>query len=174
MSSDPLRGTPLETTQWRSAALGRPENGLIGVMYDAYQNQSFPFVVANSTHWVYAGTGVKDGDSLAPIVGYEFDRVYDNGSTPPNLVVLARSPVIRHDGTAGTHNASIYTAPSGAWVFAAGTIEWSWGLSGGPEIRKVADATVQRVTANLFDKAGLPASSPGATFGAKPLGGPSN
>ena len=79
---DPLRGTPLETLHWRSAALGRPENELIGVMYDSYQNQSFPLLVANSSHWVYAGTGVKDGDALAPIVGYEFDRVFDNGRTP--------------------------------------------------------------------------------------------
>ncbi|HWE26063.1 MAG TPA: N,N-dimethylformamidase beta subunit family domain-containing protein [Myxococcales bacterium] len=169
MPSDPLRGTPLETTQWRSAALNRPENGLIGVMYDSYQNQSFPFVVANSSHWVYAGTGVRDGDSLAPIVGYEFDRVYDNGRTPPDLVVLARSPVVRHDGTAGMQNASVYTAASGAWVFAAGTIEWSWGLSGGPYTPGVADATIQRMTANLFDRAGLPASSTGATFGASGL-----
>jgi hypothetical protein len=30
INSDPLRGTPLETLHWRSAALGRPENELIG------------------------------------------------------------------------------------------------------------------------------------------------
>lgn len=166
MASDPLSGTPLETTHWRSAALGRPENELIGVMYDSYQKQSFPFVAANTSHWVYAGTGVKDGDALAPIVGYEFDRVFDNGRTPPNLVVLARSPVVGFDGTPGVHNASIYTASSGAWVFAAGTIEWSWGLAGGLGPHSLADRAVQRMTANLFERAGLPASSPGATFGA--------
>jgi hypothetical protein len=169
INSDPLRGTPLETLHWRSAALGRPENELVGVMYDSYQNQSFPFVAANTSHWVYAGTGVKDGDALATIVGYEFDRVFDNGRTPPNLVVLARSPVVTFDGTTGVHNASIYTAPSGAWVFAAGTIKWSWGLAGGIGPRSLADKAVQRMTANLFERAGLPASSPGATFGAAPV-----
>jgi hypothetical protein len=167
MNSDPQRGTPLESNSWRSAALGRPENELVGIMYDARQNQSFPFVVANSSHWVYAGTGVRDGDALAPIVGYEFDRVFDNGRTPPNLEVLARSPVIRRDGTHGVHNASIYTAPSGAWVFAAGTIQWSWGLAGGLGAHSFADRTVQRMTANLFERAGLPASSPRSTFGAQ-------
>jgi len=55
--------------------------------------------------------------------------------TPANLVVLARSPVVGFDGTPSVHNASIYTAPSGAWVFAAGTIQWSWGLAGGSEAR---------------------------------------
>src|SRR5438067_478808 len=35
--SDPLRGTPLESTEWRSPALNRPENELVGVMYDSYQ-----------------------------------------------------------------------------------------------------------------------------------------
>jgi hypothetical protein len=85
---------------------------------------------------------------------------------PRGYVVLARSPLVRHDGTPAMHNASIYTAPSGAWVFAAGTIEWSWGLAGGLRAQSVADRTVQRMTANLFERAGLPASSPGATFGA--------
>jgi len=135
-------------------------------MYDSYQNQNFPFVAANTSHWVYAGTGVKDGDSLSKIVGYEFDRVFDNGRTPSDLVILARSPVVGFDGVAGMHNATIYSAPSGAWVFAAGTIEWSWGLAGGLAERNLADKAVQRMTANLFDRARLPASSPGATFGA--------
>jgi hypothetical protein len=166
LDSDPLHGTPLETAHWRSQALDRPENELVGVMYDSYQTQNFPFVTVNTTHWVYAGTGVKDGDALAPIVGYEFDRVFDNGRTPANLVVLARSPVVGYDGTASTHNASIYTATSGAWVFAAGTIEWSWGLAGGLGPKNVADKTVQRMTANLFERAGLSASAAGATFGA--------
>jgi hypothetical protein len=166
MDSDPLRGTPLESTHWRSTALNRPENELVGVMYESYQTRSFAFVAANTSHWVYAGTGLKDGDTLPPIVGFEFDSVFDNGRTPANLIVLARSPVVGFDGTAGVHNATIYTATSGAWVFAAGTLEWSWGLSGGLASRSLADKTVQRMTANLFDNAGLPASSPGSTFGA--------
>lgn len=167
IDSDPQYGTPLQTSQWRSPALGRPENELVGIMYESYyRHQSYPWVVANSSHWVYAGTGVSDGDTLAPVVGYEFDRVFDNGRTPPNLTVLARSPVVAYDGTPGVHNASIYMAPSGAWVFAAGTIKWSWGLAGGIGPPSVADRRVQRMTANLFDRAGLPASSAGATFGA--------
>jgi len=166
MDSDPLRGTPLETTHWRSRTLDRPENALVGIMYESYQNETFPFVAANTSHWVYAGTTVKDGDALSAIVGYEYDRVFDNGRTPANLVVLARSPVVAFDGTSALQNASIYTAPSGAWVFAAGTIQWSWGLAGGLGSQSLADRTIQRMTANLFERAGLPASSAGATFGA--------
>ena len=72
--------------------------------------------------------------------------------TPANLVVLARSPVVGFDGTPSVHNASIYTAPSGAWVFAAGTIQWSWGLAGGLGSQSLANKTVQRMTANLDRK----------------------
>src|SRR5207249_987376 len=63
-------------------------------------------------------------------------------------------------------NSSVYQALSGAWVFAAGTIEWSWALDnyGG---RNLADARIQITTANVLNRfVGNP--PPDFTLGASP------
>ena len=50
-----------------------------------------------------------------------------------------------------THNLSLYKHSSGAWVFGAGTVQWSWGLD---EIHDrgnaPADARLQQATINLL------------------------
>ena len=43
-----------------------------------------------------------------------------------------------------------YQAPSGAWVFAAGTIGWSLGLDA-YGARAVPDVRLQQTTANVLD-----------------------
>jgi len=63
--------------------------------------------------------------------------------------VLSQSPYV-DTGTALTANSSIYQAPSGAWVFGAGTISWSWGL----DLSGVVDPRIQRITANLLQRFG--------------------
>jgi hypothetical protein len=45
-------------------------------------------------------------------------------------------------------NSSIYQAPSGAWVFGAGTISWSWGL----DFPGVVHPGIQRITANVLNR----------------------
>ena len=82
------------TTDWRGDPVNLPENGLIGVMYEDQVIQTYPFVVQNSTNWVYAGTGFTDGTSVPGIVGYEYDKVWNNGATPPGLITLSNSPVV--------------------------------------------------------------------------------
>src|SRR2546427_9772220 len=56
-----------------------------------------------------------------------------------------------------TANSSIYQAPSGAWVFGAGTTSWSWGL----DLDGLVDPRIQRITANLLNRF-LGVSSPAA------------
>ena len=57
-------------------------------------------------------------------------------------------------------NATIYTAPSGATVFAAGTMLWSWALDGwggflfGGRTTPV-DERVKRITRNILDRLGV-------------------
>lgn len=149
-ASDPLAGTPLETTKWRLAPVSQPENALLGVMSTAWEPPpAADWIVQNSTAWPYEGTGVKDGDALPGIVGYETDRVVDNGATPPGVLVLAHSPVTDVSGRKDFQEAVVRDAPSGAFVFAAGTIEWSWGLT------RAADPRVQRITENVLRRAGL-------------------
>jgi hypothetical protein len=96
----------------------------------------FDYVVSNASDPYYASTGLKNGDRLTGLVGYEWDGLLNNGSTPEGLVVLSSSPV-RAQGLLpqlppGTNpeisNAVRYTAKSGAKVFATGSIQWVWGL----------------------------------------------
>lgn len=161
-SEDPMRGTNLLTAQWRDPLIDEPENALMGVMYTDYQIVDMPFVVAGSSHWVYDGTGLHDGDTLPLIVGYETDGVWNNGRTPSDLTVLGASPVLSRLGRFFMHNATVYPGPLANYVFAAGTIEWSWGLSK----PGIADERVQRMTANLFAHAGFLPDTPGESFGA--------
>ncbi len=147
---DPQRGTALETTNWRAAPVNEPENGLLGVMFTAWEPPpAAAWVVANADAWPYEGTGVADGDAIPGIVGYETDRTVPNGATPPGTVVLAHSPVVDVNGRADFHEATVRDGPDGAFVFAAGTIEWSWGLW------RSADPRVRKITENVFRRAGL-------------------
>jgi hypothetical protein len=85
-------------------------------------------VIAQADNWVFAGTGLKDGDKLPGVVGNEYDRVTPERPTPATIEVLAHSPVTCK-GKKSFADASYYTAPSGAGVFDAGTFWWIPALS---------------------------------------------
>jgi hypothetical protein len=161
---DPITATlpALTTTRWRDAPVAQPENGLLGVMQEAQLpwDAAFPWVVTNAGHWVYAGTGLQDGAAIPGVVGYEFDRVWDNGQTPPGLAVLAASPVAWAGGASVAHG-TVHTAASGALVFAAGTNKWAWKLDDNEYRAAGADPRLQRITANLLDRM-LTTGPPGA------------
>src|SRR5438034_564277 len=53
-------------------------------------------------------------------------------------------------GPSDYSNSSVYQAPSGAWVFAAGTIAWSWGLDNFNGYN-FADPRIQQTTANVLN-----------------------
>jgi DNA-binding beta-propeller fold protein YncE len=161
-AEDPLAHTNLITQRWRDRGPNAPENELLGVMYSAWDAVDAPYVVRGAQSWVYHGTGLHDGDTIPLLVGYESDRTFDNGWAPPGLTVLSSDPAIDHTGAPEVHNATVYTARSGAFVFASGTIQWSWGLAS----PGVVDARVQRITDNLFARAGLTPALPGDSFGA--------
>ena len=50
---------------------------------------------------------------------------------------------------AATHNLTLYKASSGALVFGAGTVQWSWGLDGFTT-GKAVDRNMQQATVNLL------------------------
>src|SRR5439155_8749563 len=63
--------------------------------------------------------------------------------------LLSQSPVVNiSTGLPDYANSSIYQAPSGAWVFAAGTISWGWALSRSG----YADARIQQTTTNILNR----------------------
>jgi len=115
------------TDKWRSAAVDLPEETLIGVMY-AGDPVDADIVIEAADHWVFAGTGLAPGAVLPGLLGYEVDAV--QGHSPPGLQVLAASPwtALSDAQRQGVAHMSVYTASSGAVVFATGSIQWAWGL----------------------------------------------
>ena len=72
------------------------------------------------------------------LLGHEWDEDLDNGHRPAGLVRLSSTTVnnlwmiqdfgVNYDSGTGTHHLVMYRAGSGALVFGAGTVQWSWGL----------------------------------------------
>ncbi|HKV32266.1 MAG TPA: N,N-dimethylformamidase beta subunit family domain-containing protein [Candidatus Dormibacteraeota bacterium] len=152
-SKDPVQGATT-TVNWRSAPASRPEQPLMGVQYTSQVSwgNNVGYVVTNSSSWVYSGTGFVDGSVVPGIVGYEMDRFYPDYPAPnaTTRTILSQSSFTGSNGP-DYSNASIYRAPSGAWVFAAGTMGWANGLDGYYQNTDLTDWRIQRTTANLLD-----------------------
>jgi hypothetical protein len=150
---DPVQG-PTTTLQWRDPYLNRPEQSLMGVMFtsDGPYGSNSPYVVTNSSHWAYNGSGFKDGDSVAGIVGYEMDRLISTYPAPNAIsqTLLSTSPYTSTAGVADYANSSLYQAPSRAWVFASGTMSWSWALDNTGTAAQI-DTRIQQTTANVLN-----------------------
>lgn len=176
-SQDPVA----PTNKFRSPQNNRPENALLGVMYtgsavwkywlydtDRSYYGGFDFVVSNSSDPYYANTNLNNGDQLAGLVGFEWDAVINNGSSPSNLVILAQSPVspagVDEDLPSGTNtqvsNAVRYTAASGAKVFATGSIHWVIGLDSEGVSPNVEDLRVKQIAVNVLADMGARPQSP--------------
>lgn len=141
----------LMTVRWRDEPVNRPEESLIGVMYDGNPIDA-DIVITKPDHWAMAGTTMRPGDRLPRLLGYEADRAF--GSAPPGTTILAESPYTFESQTHVAHM-TIYTLDNGATVFAAGTIQWSWGLDdfNVPELRQSSlNANVQRITTNVLTR----------------------
>jgi hypothetical protein len=145
------------TTYWRDWPVNQPEQLLLGVMFGDVASE-LPYVVQSSSHWIYTGTGLSNGSRVNGIVGYEYDRVFssyvdgNSGATisltpQPGLTILSQSPV-----GSSFANSTIYTAASGARVFASGTIEWSSGLdnSGYGCTGGCVSSALQQATRNIM------------------------
>ena len=94
-------------------------------------------------------------------LGYEWDEDLDNGARPAGLVDISSTTVdvpqrlLDYGSTYGpgtaTHSLTLYRAPSGALVFGAGTIQWSWGLDGTHDRGgSTPDPRMQQATVNLL------------------------
>jgi len=157
----------LTTCRWREQPVGEPEAPLVGEMYGSIVNRVADWVVAGSGHWLYDGTDLRDGDHISNLVGQEFDTYFPDLANP-GTTILANGPVNAQPRPSldpgafpsrPIHNATVYTAPSGATVFAAGTFQWSWALDeygnrSYQGIHTPIDDRVARMTRNLFDRLG--------------------
>jgi hypothetical protein len=122
--------------------------------------------------------GISAGSYISPVkVGYETDHFYSSNDpiTPyagpytlrEGVVTLSASP-IHSESTAEywnqpnspnsaslIQNSTIYQANSGAWVFAAGTLNWAGWLCVSTACSANASAALQGMTKNILDKYSL-------------------
>jgi hypothetical protein len=115
------------------------------------------WVCRREKHWGFAGTGMKDGDAIPGLVGWEW---HGEPAKMAGLQVVAEGPV-RLGKIEKTFTATIYPGPKENFVFKAATIWWSDGLSAPPGyVRPSAhgakpkgpDPRVRKITANLLDR----------------------
>lgn len=168
---DPLRALDRSSRQltdkWRSEAVGRAEESLIGVMYTADPVDG-DLVVAAADHWVFAGTGLAAGDRLPGLLGYEVDCVHDRAAAAARgLQILAESPWVslKDPAERGVAHMSLYTAPGGALVFATGSMQWAWGLDdfNAPALRPaLRHPAAEQVLRNVLARFGSHGSTAGA------------
>lgn len=154
---DPLYGreSAQVTTDYRVAPAADPESSMTGVLYEGYPTDA-AFVVHSADHWLFQGTGVKNGDSFEHLIGVEYDRVTPDQPTPRPIQIIAHSPLVCN-GRSSHADAAYYTVPSGAGVFASGTMRWVEGIMAGSRddrddhgMDKRTAAFVSRTTANLL------------------------
>lgn len=99
--------------------VGQPDSELLGATYNCFP-ASGTFTIADAKSWVFAGTGVKDGQGFAGIIGPEVDYLAVPRSS---VTLLANSPT-----KCGKHKTrasmTIMRDPSGAATVDVGTMGW--------------------------------------------------
>jgi hypothetical protein len=167
--------------EWSDPACpGDAENTLTGVSFrngGERDRDDHPvpvgYRVQHADHWVYAGTGLRDGDVFgdAPdeyLVGYEcdgadFDRAdleagrpvtaTGRDGTPPGFTILGVGDT-RPSGWGQGNSAAtmgVWTSAGGGTVFTAATTDWPRVLTAG------RTAAVERITGTVLDRlSGVP------------------
>ena len=166
-SIDPEKDFFKKTIAFRDQ--GRAEQQLNGVQYASYNNanKNPPLVVTNTTTWVYSGTGLVDGSKIRRLTGYEVDNLDPSypGPISTTFTTLARSPFTDIYNHKLLQQSSLYVAPSGACVFGAGTISWSWAL----DRAGLVNPGIQKATQNLLDTFISGCGTPGRPIAPPPL-----
>ncbi len=91
----------------------------------------------------------------AQSLGSEWDWEQFGAFYPPRRIKLSQTLL-----NGRTHHLTLYRADSGALVFGAGTIQWSWGLDAFHTFAQVpTNADMQQATVNLFADMGVAAAS---------------
>nr|WP_231754082.1 N,N-dimethylformamidase beta subunit family domain-containing protein [Caulifigura coniformis] len=144
-----------------------PDEGLLmGARNPEPINGGGDWTITNPGHWVFEGTGVKKGDRIPGLVGWEYHA--RPAQEIPGLEVVAEGRAWVGGVTRSAWAATVYPGPKNNFVFNAATIFWCQDLSMPPghtlpwshwSRPHGPDARVQKITHNLLQKAGaLPAS----------------
>jgi hypothetical protein len=165
---------PLFGRAGRWHEIGEPENTLIAVSYrnggghwDGPRPHLVGYTVQHADHWIFQGTGLRDGDVFgdiddngahAALVGYECDGThladqpddgplqpaYDDG-TPDTFTILGHADLAGWADSLGTHTATMGIHRDGGHVFNAATSDWPRVLAAG------TTTVVDQITRNVLD-----------------------
>ncbi|HEX6519257.1 MAG TPA: DUF4082 domain-containing protein [Streptosporangiaceae bacterium] len=147
---------------------GRPQNALTGQLFTVNTGTtdiSVPTQYSKLRFWrstpvatLGAGQSITLDQGVGTL-GYEWDVDADNGFRPAGLMDMSSTtdssaqPFTDYGSQTTTktttHHLTLYRAASGALVFGAGTVQWSWGLDNGAGTGNT-DRTMQQATVNLF------------------------
>ena len=170
---------PTWTGTWRDPRFsppadgGRPENALTGTIFKVNSGDTaiaVPAALGKTRFWRNTSVATLAAGATATMpqgtVGYEWDEEANNGFRPAGLMHLSSTTasgvqiLLDYGSTYGTgtatHNLTLYRHSSGALVFGAGTVQWSWGLDANHDRGSAAaDVRMQQATVNLFADMGL-------------------
>jgi hypothetical protein len=181
IESGPVDPSGSSTSTWRDpAGANRPENELQGQMYIGENPaQFYPMKVSaaegKNRIWRYTSVADQAPGATATIgsqlLGWEWNARVENGREPAGVQTVASSPVaggliqnngqFQVSGTATAH-ATVYTAASGAVVFATGTNNWWRGLARNIDGEGEPDARIQQATMNVLSDMGARPDTPAA------------
>jgi hypothetical protein len=155
-AADPLNGIDPRrvTTSWRQPPAARPESSLTGTYYEDNQpGLAAPMVIVDAAAWMFEGTNVTQGQRWPATVREEYDRVTPGAPTPPQIQVLAHSPLVCR-GRRSFSDMAYYTTPSGAGVFNVGTLQFEQRLGrlGAPQDidARHPDQQIRKLIANVI------------------------
>jgi hypothetical protein len=188
---DPEEPTTATSTwqdpRFKSGGAGNPPNALTGQQFlvnSGTADIKVPGTFAALRFWkntAVAKLTPTQTLTLSPgtgTLGYEWDVDQDNGFRPAGRIPLSSTTVnglevfndygthVEEHGIA-SHSLSLYRAPSGALVFGAGTVQWSWGLDntnawdGGSTdpTENPPDVNMEQATVNLLAEMGAQPST---------------
>ena len=172
---DPVEWTgTFRDPRFTTAADGiTPENSLIGQLF--LVNSGTSRITVPGPYGALRFWRNTDAEGMTPAetlqlapgtLGYEWDVDADNDIRPAGAFRLSSTTVSGVEAfldygsetdpnATVTHNMTLYKAPSGALVFGAGTVQWSWGLDSESPQANIPDANMQQATVNLFADMGV-------------------
>lgn len=137
-----------------------PDEGLLmGVRNIEPINGGGDWVVTKPEHWIFKDTGMKKGDSIPGLIGWEFQG---DAADIPGLEIVAEGIAWQGGEVPCKWQSVIYPGPAGNFIFNASTIFWAQGLSSPPghtlpwshyNRPHGPDPRVQTITHNLLRKA---------------------
>ena len=140
-------------------AVGPDESFLIGARTVIPFNGGGDWIIEKPEHWLFENTGLKKGDRIAGLVGWEF---HGDPAEIKGLEILAKGTAVTGGGQTSNWTATIYPGPKNNFVFNASTIFWSQGLSSPPGhmlpwVHNTrphgTDSRVQQITHNALKRA---------------------